>query len=272
MAKLTLIEIVQDIMNDMDSDEVNSISDTEEAVQVAQIVKTTYFEMMGRRDWPHLSKLSTLGSLGDTDKPTHLVTPDNLIRLDWLKYNKKKDGETRNYFEDVSYLYPDEFIAKTNDRNTDKDNVQAVVDFDNATFHIYNDRQPVYYTSFDDDFIILDSYDGDIESTLQGGNCQTRIYTLPTWTQTDNFIPDLPMEAFPALVAEAKSVAAYKLNDESDEKAEQQSVRQQKRLSMNGWSVHGGIRYPDYGRRVGKVTSQRNAGTGSGPTNPDIWP
>jgi len=52
--KLTLLEIVQDIMNDMDGDEVNAISDTIESQQVAQIVKTTYLEMMANRNWPHL--------------------------------------------------------------------------------------------------------------------------------------------------------------------------------------------------------------------------
>jgi hypothetical protein len=31
MAKMTLLEMVQDIMSDMDSDEINSISDTQEA-------------------------------------------------------------------------------------------------------------------------------------------------------------------------------------------------------------------------------------------------
>ena len=42
MAKMTLLAMVQDILNDMDGDEVNSISDTVEAEQVAQIIKTTY--------------------------------------------------------------------------------------------------------------------------------------------------------------------------------------------------------------------------------------
>ena len=249
MAKMTLLEIVQDIMNDMDSDEVNSISDTEESVQVAQIVKTTYFEMIGRRDWPHLSKFTTLNSLGDSTKPTHLGTPDNLIRLDWFKYNKKKTGDTRNRFSDVSYLYPDQFIAKTNDRNLDETNVIEVTDYDGAKFQVLNDRQPTYYTSFDDKFIIMDSYDASLESTVQAVNTQAKIYTIPSWTVDDGFVPDLPMEAFPAFLAEAKSVAAFKLDDGVDQKAEQQSERQQKRLSVDGWSIKGGVRYPNYGRR-----------------------
>lgn len=245
---MTLLEITQDILNDMDSDSVNSISDTEEALQVAQIVRTTYFEMLGRRDWPHLSKFSTLTSLGDSTKPTHLGTPENMVRLDWFKYNKKKVGETKNKYQEVRYLHPDEFINYTNDRNLDNSNVEEVVDYDGARFQILNDRAPTYYTSFDDDFIVLDSYDSSVETTLKGSNTQVRVYTLPTWSTVDNFVPDLPMEAFPGFLAEAKSVASFKLDDTTDEKAEQQSMRQQRRLSIDGWTVHGGIRYSSYGR------------------------
>ena len=57
MAKLTVLAMVQDILSDMNSDEVNSINDTIEAQQVAQIINTTYFEIISSRDWPHLETL-----------------------------------------------------------------------------------------------------------------------------------------------------------------------------------------------------------------------
>ncbi len=255
MPKLSLLAMVQDILNDMDSDEVNSISDTEESLQVAQIIKTTYFEMIDRRDWPHLSKFSILNSVGDTSRPTHLGTPDNLSKLEWFKYNKKKVGETRNRYVDIQYLYPDEFILRTNDRNLDKANVVEVSDYGLAKFQVFNDRQPTYYTSFDDNFIVLDAYDSVIESSVQGGNTQVRIYTIPSWTVSDVFVPDLPMEAFSGLLAESKSVASFKLDDTVDQKAEQQAARQQQRLSKDGWSIKGGIRYPNYGRSLSRTTS-----------------
>ena len=58
--RMTLLEIVQDVLNDIDSDNVNSIRDTVESEQVAAIVKSCYFEMIGNRNWPHLKKLFQL--------------------------------------------------------------------------------------------------------------------------------------------------------------------------------------------------------------------
>lgn len=253
--KLTLLEIVQDVMNDMSSDDVGGISDTEESIQIAQIAKTTYFEMMARRDWAHLSKFSVLQSIADNQKPTHLKVPEDVSRLEWFKYNKKRPGETRNRFLEIDYKHPDVFIKDTNDRNLDRGNVIEVVDFGGATLQIRNDIAPTFFTSFDEEFIVLDSFNSAVESTLQGPNTQVRIYTTPVWRVEDNFVPDLPMEAFPALLAEVKSVAVFKLDKEIDTKSEQQSTRQQKRLSFQNWVVAGGVRYPNYGRNVGKVSS-----------------
>ena len=51
--KMNLLEITQDILNDMDGDEVNSIDDTFESAQIAQIIKSTYYAIISNRNWPH---------------------------------------------------------------------------------------------------------------------------------------------------------------------------------------------------------------------------
>jgi hypothetical protein len=76
--KLSLLDIVQDILNEMDGDTVNSIDDTVEAQQVAQIVKTTYLEMMANRNWPHLQTGFSCTSFTDTSYPTSLALPENI--------------------------------------------------------------------------------------------------------------------------------------------------------------------------------------------------
>ena len=42
MAKLTVLEMTQKILSSMDSDDVNSISGSEEALQVVDIIEDTY--------------------------------------------------------------------------------------------------------------------------------------------------------------------------------------------------------------------------------------
>ena len=42
--KMTLLEMVQNILSDMDSEEINSLSDSNEAEQVALVIKTTLLQ------------------------------------------------------------------------------------------------------------------------------------------------------------------------------------------------------------------------------------
>jgi len=90
--KMSLLDIVQDILNDLDSDEVNSIDDTTESQQIAQIVKSTYFAMMSNRNWPHLKRGISLQAPGTTATPTHMTLSDSVKELSFINYNKSKVG------------------------------------------------------------------------------------------------------------------------------------------------------------------------------------
>lgn len=247
--KQTLLELVQDILNDLDSDEVNSITDTVEALQVAQILKTTFYEIISGREWPHLKELINLDAVSDTSRKTVLKLPSNISELKWLNYNKIKEGETRVRWKEVEYLYPDEFILKLNQRDSDSDNTETMTNLNGVTYTVRNDKAPSYWTSFDDEYLTFDSYDNEVDTTLQASKTQAFVTKEPTWTTSDTFIPDLPSEAFSLLLSEAKSVASLKLNQVADEKSEQQSKRQRKRMSQKAFVAKGGIRYKSYGRR-----------------------
>ena len=60
--KSNLLQIVQSILSDMDSEDVNTISDTVEAQQVASVVEDTYFNIIAARDIPEHNKLIPLVS------------------------------------------------------------------------------------------------------------------------------------------------------------------------------------------------------------------
>ncbi len=50
--KRTLLEMTQSILSDMDSEAVNSISDTVEAQQIASVVEDTYYNIVAARKIP----------------------------------------------------------------------------------------------------------------------------------------------------------------------------------------------------------------------------
>ena len=52
MPKRTLIDMVQNIMSSMDSDTVNSITDTTESSAIADIIETTYYDLTTNRVIP----------------------------------------------------------------------------------------------------------------------------------------------------------------------------------------------------------------------------
>lgn len=249
--KMTLLELVQDILNDLDSDEVNSISDTAESEQVAQIVKSTFYAQMNTRNWPHTRKLINLEASGTDALPTHTILRDPVKELISVRYNCVRATETKRVYKEIKYKDPDDFLRITNRRNTDESNIDIIIDPTGVELLIRNDTAPTYLTSFDDSTIVFDSYDGTVDDTIQTSKIQAMGYVIPAWLAEDDFIPDLPDEAFTALLEEAKSRAMFKLKQTADSKAEQESRRQQNWLSRKAWRVAGGVKYPDYGRGRG---------------------
>lgn len=259
MSKMTLLEVVQDVCSDLNLDLVDAIDETVDSSRVASIARSVYFEMMARRDWPHLMELTELDNGSDVNARTRLLIPENVSRIEWITYNCLRDGETRDRRRALCYQYPDEFIARANNLNRDNPNVIENVSSNGAKFLIRTDKQPQYWTSFTQDSVVLDSFDQTVEATSQGNKTQVLLYRTPVWSHDDLYVPDMPVEAFPGYLAEVKSVAALRINEVADQKAEQQAVRQQRRLSNQSWRAHGGIRKPNYGRIPrGSYTSRRN--------------
>lgn len=248
MSKYTLLEIVQDVHNDLNFDLVNSISDTTESVRVALIAKSTYFEFINRRDWPHLRKLGQLLSAVNVDQPSQLLLPENTSKVKWITYNRRKATDTRDKYEEIIYQQPEDFLLNANSISSDQPNALLCTTEDGAKYYIRTDRMPTYWTSFDDQTVVMDSYDTLKESSLQGLNTQLSYYRNPVWEAEDTFIPDLPEEAFPGFIAEVKSVCSQKIKEVNDAKAEQQAVRQQRRLSNQSWKLNDGFQTPNYGR------------------------
>lgn len=81
--------MVQSILSSMDSDSVNSISDTVESLQVANYLRDSYYEIISGLDLPNTFSLIQLTGSDDPKKPTLLHRPSNALNIHWIKYNKQ---------------------------------------------------------------------------------------------------------------------------------------------------------------------------------------
>lgn len=246
--KMTLIEIVRDILNDLDSDDVNGIHDTVESSQIAQIVRTCYYELLANRNWPHMRKLVQLEGSGTANKPNYLRLPERLKELSLVKYDIRKEDEQNATYADLKYLEPEEFLTRVSTKR-DNTSVSEIVDFSGTRLYIVNNRSPQYWTSFDDTYLVTDSYNKEVDDALKKDKTQALAYIIPSWDATEDFVPDLPMDAFPLLLEEAKSTAFLTLKQMANQKAEQKVSRQQRWLSRKAWRAEGSVKFKDFGRK-----------------------
>lgn len=249
MAKKTLLEIVQSVLNDMVSDEINDIDDTVESQTVANIVQSVYESMLANRNWPHTKSLVQLDALADIAKPVYLRMPERLKELISIAYDVKKVGETAVKYKDIKYRDPEVFLRIISQRDSTKSTVDEIVDFSGIKLLIQNDKAPDYWTTFDDDYIVFDSYDSAVDTTIIKSKTSCLAYILPIFERSNSSVPNLPAEAFPALIAEVKSTAFYDLKQMPNEKEEKRAVLQNRWLSRKAWRANGGVKYPDYGRK-----------------------
>lgn len=250
--KQTLLDITQDILSSLSSDEVNSISDTTESLQVANIVKQKYFDIINRVPLPQHEKLIQLEASTDETLPVLMYVPDGVTNITWLKYFNNSVTQDDSHgvhdinvdiiptegttpapagYEYVTILPVRQFLDMTNGFNPNETWVDSFNFADgtkNFTFYYRNDRQPTFCTIINDYYVIFDSYDALVDDTLQSNKTMAWGRSAPSFEMSDTFIPELGDEQFPLLLNEAKALAFIELKQMPHPKAEQEIKR--------GWS------------------------------------
>ena len=242
MSKKTLLEMVQSILSDMDSEDVNSISDSVEATQVANIVRDTFYNLVSTKDIPEHHGLLKLTALSDSDYPSHFQYPTNTKHIEKVWY-KNSDG----YYREIHFVEPTVFLRKVDEIGSDYD---SVLDKNGTTeLRIKNDEDPTFYTSFDDDYLVMNSYDSDTESTLQASKVRAYGVTLPVFSLTDAYTPDIDNVLFPYLLAESKSTCMSLLKGNVDPKIDQAARRQKSFVQNDMYKTQRPNNWSSYGRR-----------------------
>ena len=227
MAKQTLLQIVQKLLVSINGDEVSSITDTVEAMSIANIVEDVYFNIVTNTSIPEHNTLLQIEGLSDSDFPNYLQLPSTTISIESFKYDKSLDTSTDVDYRTIKFVNQETFLKRVLGRNQADSNISVVTDFSGVKLLIQTDKFPEFWTSFDDYRMVFDSYDNGEESTLQASKTLAFGKTSPVFTLSDAFTPDLDENLFPLLLNESKSWVHLELRQQPHQKAEQQS-RQQK--------------------------------------------
>lgn len=231
--KYTLLELTQSILSSMDSDEVTSINDTVESQQVVEVIKTVYDDIISRGDLTTNKTLFNLEASEDPLKPIIMTKPDNIERIEWIKYDTRLVGDTEASWSNLTYLPPVDFVDYMHSGNQSGTDVGTFDYLSGAfamTFTYRNDTAPHYYTSFDDNVIFFDSYDIAIDGQLQATKTLCYGLKVTDFTKSDEFVPNLQPQQFALLLNEAKSLAWVELKQTGHQKAEQSSRRNWRHL------------------------------------------
>jgi len=231
----------------MDSDEVNSIGDTTESLQVAQEVETTYYEILSNLKLPERNKLISFEALGDpNNRPNYLKVKDSIDNIEFLMYNIGTEVEPD--YKKMTYMTPKDFLLYVIE-NVQGATTMVVTDFNGAKFPIKTNQDPTYYTTFDDTYLVFDAYNSSVDDTLQESKAFALAQVIPTFEMEDDYVPELPAKYFPMLIAEASSMCFINHKQAPNSKEEQRARRQMVRHLNNRRRVdEAKTKGPDFGR------------------------
>jgi hypothetical protein len=290
--KLTLLDMTQDILSRMSSDEVNSISDSPEALQVANIIKNKYYDIVARGDLPEHNQIFQLNPSLTGVEPVLMTVPDGIGHIEWIKYfdsnvldgdivnddNQDHDTDTDIIigssgddtpvppgYKYVTMLPIKQFLDMTAQFSPADADVESFTFSDtsnnfpgNFTFYYKNSATPTYCCILSNYYVIFDSYDNTQDSTLQASKTMCFGQVVPTFQMVDTFTPDLDSQQFPLLLNESVALAFYELKQQPHAKAEQEVKRQwstvQKNKSINNRPTYFN-ELADFGRGRGNGLS-----------------
>lgn len=286
----TLLEMVQDILSAMDSDEVNSIDDTIESQQVARIIKNCYNDLISNIEFPDDYSLVQLDPSLDGTKPAVMYIPKTVENIEWVRYNKQgnptsgsstaqswttPDGVTVYFgtaeanfgsaatggdyqqFTTLKYLPREAFLDMIQAFNDTESNITSyTIDQNGLNIPLLcrNDKMPDYWTVLNNRTIVFDSFDVTVETTLEASRTMCYGKLAHTFAYADAWLIPLDTKYMSLLFNEAKATCFAELKQMPNARAEKMArvakIKSQKQKKAAPYGEAAIDDTADYGRRT----------------------
>ena len=187
----TLLQVVQQYMDATSGFYVDSIYDTDESQQVSSVAERVYYKMV--QEFPNLlftMKEQTLDALSDTTRPNYMLLPKDIQKVHESKiyYNVSTTGGLS--YKEMTYVAPLTFIQMNQDAGGD--NTIIVEGFDENKMVVKTNEFPTYCTSFDNKYVVFNSYNSDYDTTLQSSKSKIVASGEEVFFQEDDFVIPVP--------------------------------------------------------------------------------
>lgn len=253
MIRYSLLQLVQKVLSSMDGDEINSVSDTTESLQVVACAEVIYNDLITQSDLPEQYSIINLDASGDPALPIVMSRPEGYETIDWIKYKCVNDeGSVWTLLQPILF---DEFLKRQDGLNPDDDGVETMTLTTNSmTMEVlyYNDRDPDWYTTFDDNTILFSSHNLAVDTTLQSNKTLAYGQRSELFVPVDAFTPSFDSGVHQIWLHETKALASAEMRQVPNNKAETSARKGWIKLQDLKQAINTGSYYnklPNYGRK-----------------------
>lgn len=223
----TLNEIVQDLMSSLDSDEVNSIHDTVESVQVARIVRGVFYDCASDLGLERHEGLFELLPSNDPNKPVIMYVPSNVYNVYWVKYNTKLNTDTHSSYVDMKKIDFLDFFEKQSSLTEDgMEEFVYSINGEPYEFRYLTNKMPTCYSTLTSSTLIFDSFDINEDSTLVKNKTMCGGLIYPEFLMEDSFIIPVDPQQLSYLINKAKVRCFNELKQVENREAAGEARRQ----------------------------------------------
>lgn len=254
--RFSLLNIVQRTLSSMDGDEVNSISDTTESLQVATCAETVYNDIIQGSDPPEDFRMFSLQPSNDVTAPIVMYRPLGFESVNWIKYQRtiQDDDSGQLWWTMMQPIGMEEFLKRQDGLSLDAPDVsQMNLVLPNTTLQVlyYNDRSPDYYTSWDDETVLFSSIDTAVDTTLQANKTLCYGQYSIQFLMIDGFVPAFDSQVHQLWLHETKALASAEMRQVTNAAAEKAARKTWIKLQDDKQAINIGSyynQYPNYGR------------------------
>lgn len=241
----TLLDIVQDMLFSINGDQVSTYTAGNESKRCSRIAHQVFLEFIANTQVEEQEDVIQLDSVGDVLNPTQLLIPSKVDKIVKMEY-QDRDG----HYRDVYYLDPVEFVDHLDSFRNYENSFE--IQYNNVGLIVRTDRQPRHWTTFNDQDVIMDSFEQDVEATLVGSKTRILIsYTGPeVWEYRDDFVIPLDDDSLSTYKAECLEMAWAIIKERENSTLRSKGRRERAKLHHRS-SVYRQDRYTyaDFGRR-----------------------